>query len=141
MNIKIGDFGISKILNATGEQCKTMMGTPFYLAPEIVNEELYTTKADIWSLGCLIYEICALEKPFEAKGGILKLMDMIKNAEIKPISSYYSQDLRKLVSKMMTRDQSIRPNTTQLLKDPLLVDLMIKSSSSMSLKNEYMKNL
>lgn len=38
MNIKIGDFGISKILNATGEQSKTMTGTPFYLAPEIVNE-------------------------------------------------------------------------------------------------------
>lgn len=61
-------------------------------------------------------------------------MDVIKNGEIKPIPSYYSQDLKKLVNKMMTRDQLSRPNTSQLLKDPLLMDLMIKSSSSMSLK-------
>lgn len=61
-------------------------------------------------------------------------MDVIKNGEIKSIPSSYSQDLRKLVSKMMTRDQSSRPNTSQLLKDPLLMDLMIKSSASMSLK-------
>lgn len=61
-------------------------------------------------------------------------MDVIKNGEIKSIPSHYSQGLKKLVSKMMTRDQSVRPNTTQLLKDPLLVDLMIKSSSNMPLK-------
>ncbi len=42
---------------------------------------------------------------------------------------------------MMTRDQTKRPNTTQLLKDPILVDLMIRSSSSMSLRNEYTKNI
>jgi NIMA (never in mitosis gene a)-related kinase len=38
MNIKIGDFGISKILASTGQQCSTMTGTPFYLSPEIINE-------------------------------------------------------------------------------------------------------
>lgn len=82
----------------------------------------------------MIHEICSLEKPFESKGGILRLMDVIKNGEIKSIPSFYSQDLRKLVDKMLTRDQSSRPNTSQLLKDPLLMDLMIKSSSSLSLK-------
>lgn len=62
MNIKIGDFGISKILATTSEQCKTMIGrilinigTPYYLAPEICSQDKYTTKADIWSLGCVIY--------------------------------------------------------------------------------------
>ena len=55
LNIKIGDFGISKILNATGDHCKTMVGTPYYMAPEICAEDKYTTKADIWSLGCVIY--------------------------------------------------------------------------------------
>lgn len=61
-------------------------------------------------------------------------MEFIKVAEIKEIPKIYSEDLRKLVMKMMTRDQSKRLNTTQLLKDPVLVDLMIKNSSSMSLK-------
>ncbi len=68
-------------------------------------------------------------------------MEVIRVGEIKPIPKMYSEDLRKLVQKMMTRDQTKRPNTTQLLKDPILVDLMIKSSSSMSLRHEYTKNI
>jgi serine/threonine protein kinase len=61
-------------------------------------------------------------------------MNLIKVSEIQEIPKIYSEDLKKLVMKMMTRDSSKRPNTTQLLKDPVLVDLMIKNSSSMSLK-------
>ncbi len=55
LNIKIGDFGVSKILNSTGEHCKSIQGTPYYLAPEICADEKYTSKVDIWSLGCVIY--------------------------------------------------------------------------------------
>ena len=111
-----------------------MVGTPYYMAPEICAEDKYTTKADIWSLGCVIYQICALERPIQAKGGIFQLIEEIKFGKIKEIPEIYSNDLRKLVLKMMTRDQAKRPNTAQLLKDPLLVDLMIKNSSSMSLR-------
>ena len=68
-------------------------------------------------------------------------MNLIKTSEIKEIPKIYSDDLRKLVMKMMTRDQTKRPNTTQLLKDPVLVDLMIKNSSSISLKKEYSKEI
>ncbi len=66
---------------------------------------------------------------------------MIKGSEVKEIPKIYSEDLRKLVMKMLTRDQNKRPSTTQLLKDPVLVDLMIKNSSSVSLKQAYSKDL
>ena len=74
MNLKVGDFGISKLLEHT-EQAKTVIGTPFYLPPEICNQEKYTNKADIWSLGCVLYEVCCLTKPFNATKGIFNLIE------------------------------------------------------------------
>lgn len=103
MNLKVGDFGISKLLDYTAQNCKTSAGTPSYMAPEMVDSEDYSFKADIWSLGCVIYEICTLERLFPVKDaqdkpiGLLKMMDMIKHKEIKAIPSIYSEDLRKLV--------------------------------------------
>ncbi|MCB0370499.1 MAG: protein kinase, partial [Bdellovibrionales bacterium] len=55
MNLKVGDFGISKLLDFTAQNCKTTTGTPAYMAPEIVDSIDYSIKADIWSLGCVIY--------------------------------------------------------------------------------------
>ena len=59
MNLKIGDFGVSKLMEGT-ENCDTMAGTPFYFSPELSKNEKYTNKTDIWSLGCVIFEICTL---------------------------------------------------------------------------------
>lgn len=59
MNLKIGDFGVSKLLEGT-ENCKTTAGTPMYFSPELIKGEPYSKKTDIWSLGCVIYEICTL---------------------------------------------------------------------------------
>ncbi len=63
--IKLGDFGISKLLESTGDFAKTSLGTPYYLSPEICSGKEYNTKTDVWMLGCLLYELCALRKPFE----------------------------------------------------------------------------
>ena len=64
--IKVGDFGISKILERNDGLASTTIGTPYYLAPEVINGEPYGLKADVWSLGVLLYEMMALRKPFEA---------------------------------------------------------------------------
>lgn len=64
-HIKLGDFGISKILNCPGDFAKTSLGTPYYLSPEICSGCKYNLKSDIWMLGCLLYELCTLQKPFE----------------------------------------------------------------------------
>ncbi|CAE6499283.1 unnamed protein product [Rhizoctonia solani] len=56
--VKLGDFGLAKQIGyATFTQ--TYVGTPYYMSPELINEKQYDTKSDIWSLGCLIYELCA----------------------------------------------------------------------------------
>ena len=64
--IKIGDLGIAKELNQTANMANTVVGTPYYLSPELCEEKPYNNKSDIWSLGCVLYELCTLKHPFEA---------------------------------------------------------------------------
>lgn len=69
-NIKMADFGLAKELNSQSMLAKTNVGTPFYMAPEIVNEKDYDEKSDIWSLGCLLYELASLKPPFDAANAV-----------------------------------------------------------------------
>ena len=62
--LKIGDFGISKSLSETFDMASTMCGTPVYIAPEVFRGEPYDNKADIWSLGCILYELATLKLAF-----------------------------------------------------------------------------
>ena len=64
-DIKIGDFGISKMLENTFDMAKTATGTPYYLSPEVCLGQKYDHKSDLWMLGCILYELCALRRPFE----------------------------------------------------------------------------
>lgn len=63
--VKIGDFGISKVLENTSDFAKTSLGTPFYLSPEICMGQKYDYKSDAWMIGCILYELCTLHRPFE----------------------------------------------------------------------------
>ena len=59
--VKLGDFGISKELNGTLDAATTVIGTPYYMSPEVYQNQPYTFKADIWALGCLLYELCTFQ--------------------------------------------------------------------------------
>jgi NIMA (never in mitosis gene a)-related kinase 1/4/5 len=63
--VKLADFNISKIVK--NNMTKTRIGTPFYASPEIWNSNPYNYKADMWSLGCILYEMCCLKTPFQGK--------------------------------------------------------------------------
>ena len=65
--VKLGDFGIARVLSNTKSKAKSVVGTPYYLSPEIINADEYSFKSDIWSLGVLFYEIAALEPPFNGR--------------------------------------------------------------------------
>ena len=71
--VKLGDFGISKILEKTQDKAMTLVGTPYYLSPELIQKKPYSFDADIWSLGVLLYEMCCLKPPFDADslGGLV----------------------------------------------------------------------
>jgi len=63
--IKIGDLGISKILQ-TNAKANTYIGTPYYLSPEVCEVKPYNSKSDIGALGCILYELWTFRKPFNA---------------------------------------------------------------------------
>ena len=112
--VKIGDFGVSKCVNNTDSLCETKVGTPYYLSPEIWNNEPYGNKTDIWSLGCILYELCALRKPFLA-ANLNQLLVAVFSGKVDPISQRYSQDLRDLVMSMLNQNPDLRPSADQIL--------------------------
>ncbi|PRW58940.1 serine threonine- kinase Nek1 isoform X5 [Chlorella sorokiniana] len=62
--LKLGDFGIAKIMAPGKSHAKTMVGTPYYFAPELVEDKPYSKKADVWAAGCVLYELATLQRPF-----------------------------------------------------------------------------
>ena len=64
--VRIGDFGVAKMLNPQKSFANTIIGTPYYLSPELCEEKPYNEKNDVWALGCLLYEMCKQTQPFKS---------------------------------------------------------------------------
>ena len=111
---KLGDFGVSKVLSGTTQLAQTAVGTPYYLSPEICENKAYDNKSDIWSLGCVLYELCTLQHPFE--GASLKLLIVkILRGNYAPVSSRYSRAIRDVIAQMLQRDPARRPSVNEIL--------------------------
>jgi serine/threonine protein kinase len=57
---KLGDFGLARVMNHESQFAFTTVGTPYYMSPEQLHDQKYNELSDIWSLGCIVYELCAL---------------------------------------------------------------------------------
>lgn len=102
-NVKIGDFGLSRMMGDESVYAYTHVGTPYYMSPEQISDQKYNDKSDIWSAGCVIYELAALRAPFEATNQI-QLAMKIKSGKIERIPSQYSDELFKVIQLMMHLD-------------------------------------
>jgi NIMA (never in mitosis gene a)-related kinase len=112
-NIKIGDFGIAKVLEGSLEHAQTIIGTPYYMSPELMENKPYSFKSDVWSVGCIIYELCALDYPFKGSN-IIELMGKILNSEPESIPKNYSEHLQELISFVLQKEPANRPTIEQL---------------------------
>ncbi|KIR29347.1 NEK protein kinase [Cryptococcus deuterogattii LA55] len=113
--VKLGDFGLSKEMGAASFT-STYVGTPLYMPPEILAENRYDTKSDIWSLGCVVYEMCALHSPFSAAQTQPELITMVKSGKIPSLPARYSPALRSAIKAMLTLNPTKRPSTKDLLE-------------------------
>ena len=95
----------------------TYVGTPFYMSPEICAAERYTLHSDIWSLGCVIYELCAKTPPFNAKTHF-NLIQKIKEGRVDPLPSVYSPELSNVIKSCLNVNPLRRPDTAALLNVP-----------------------
>ena len=117
---KLGDFGIARVLTATREMASSVVGTPYALAPEVCESKAYSYAADVWALGCVLYEMCSLRRPFEAEN-LLGLVWKIVHCQPREITECgYSDELRRLVSAMLHKDSSKRPSIKEILMLPFI---------------------
>jgi serine/threonine protein kinase len=135
-SVKLGDFGLSKILQSH-DFASTYVGTPYYMSPEICRAERYSLYSDIWSLGCLLYELCAKEPPFNARSHA-ELFSKIKLGRVSPIPPVYSAELQKVISNCLQTNPNNRPDTVQLLNLPV-VKLMRKEQEVVTLGKQLKK--
>ncbi|XP_019524408.1 PREDICTED: serine/threonine-protein kinase Nek3 isoform X1 [Hipposideros armiger] len=121
--VKLGDFGSARLLSNPMAFACTYVGTPYYVPPEIWENTPYNNKSDIWSLGCILYELCTLKHPFQAnswKSLILKICQ----GSMSPLPSHYSYELQHLIKQMFKRNPSHRPSATTLLSRGILARLI-----------------
>jgi len=115
--VKLGDLNVSKV--AKTNLVYTQTGTPYYASPEVWRDQPYDFKSDIWSLGCLLYELCALNPPFRAHD-MEALYKKVQKGVFERIPSQYSADLHTLISACLQVSPQMRPSCNKLLNHPLL---------------------
>ncbi|RHY10409.1 hypothetical protein DYB36_001268 [Aphanomyces astaci] len=118
--VKLGDFGISKALSGD-DLAMTSVGTPESMSPEICRGERYGKKSDIWSLGCVLYEMTMLKRPFEAQS-LPEMFTKICHGEYEPVPAHaaFSKELRLLVQLMLQQDPSKRPSIEDICRFPFV---------------------
>ena len=121
LTVKIGDFGIAKILNSTSSYAHTFIGTPYYISPELCKDQPYNDKSDVWSLGCVLYELCTLNHPFEG-GTQVEIYEKIMTQKFKAISNEYSPELKRMVDLLLEKDEKKRPKMKDILKMKCVID-------------------
>jgi NIMA (never in mitosis gene a)-related kinase len=115
--VKLGDMNVSKVVEK--DFTKTRVGTPLYFSPEIWNGRSYDYKTDVWSLGCLLYEMAALTYPFNGNS-MNDLRFCASKGRYAPIPSMYSKDLNEIIRQCLQVDDSKRPTVTKLLDSPII---------------------
>ena len=131
--VKIGDLGVAKIL-LKNSFAKTLIGTPYYLSPEICQEKPYNDKSDVWALGCILYELCTFKHPFDAKSQGALILKIMNNTP-ENINNTYSKDLCNLIHLLLEKESEKRPSC----KDILNLDFIVNKIKKLGLFN-YIKN-
>lgn len=91
------------------------------MSPELVTNERYSFKSDIWSVGCILFELATFQRPFVGET-IYEIFDSIVKDEIPSITHLYSKELNKLLKRILVKSQKERPSAEELLCEPLIVN-------------------
>ena len=132
---KLGDLNVSKI-SFRGLGC-TQTGTPYYASPEVWKDNPYDLKSDIWSLGCLCYELLMLKTPFRAES-MEALYRKVMKGKYPEINKKYSNKFDNVISYMLQLKPENRPNTQQILNMPEIQQKIIELNIY-PLENEEIK--
>ena len=114
---KLGDLNVSKV--AKRGLGYTQTGTPYYASPEVWKDLPYDNKSDIWSLGCVLYEMITLHPPFRAKN-MKELYKKVLSGEVSKLPSRFSNDLYEIVLLLIQVNSNNRPTCNDILNHELV---------------------
>uniref|UniRef100_A0A8D0BTY7 Serine/threonine-protein kinase Nek11 n=1 Tax=Salvator merianae TaxID=96440 RepID=A0A8D0BTY7_SALMN len=140
--LKIGDFGVSRLLMGSCDLATTFTGTPFYMSPEALQHQGYDTKSDIWSLGCILYEMCCLDHAFTGHN-FLSIVLKIVEGETPSLSHTYPSELNAVLHSMLSKDPSLRPSAAEILRIEYIdnqIQNMKYKFTTMSMKNQVLNS-
>ncbi|ELW48273.1 Serine/threonine-protein kinase Nek11 [Tupaia chinensis] len=150
--LKIGDFGVSRLLMGPCDLATTLTGTPHYLSPEALKHQGYDTKSDIWSLACVLFEMCCLTQAFTGSS-FLSIVLKIMEGDTPSLPERYPRELNAIMERyrdvqqgaqcsgrtgkpapsdpcsMLNKSPSLRPSATEILKVPY-INAQLQDSSN-----------
>jgi len=135
-SVQMGDLNVAKVVNGLAH---TQTGTPYYASPEVWRDSPYDSKSDIWSLGCVIYELCALEPAFKSKD-MKELFNKVVKGKYSEIPSIYSADLSTAIRSMLQVKSVLRPSCEKILESPL-VKRNVQIEDDNSLDSDLMQTI
>ncbi|XP_014836686.1 PREDICTED: serine/threonine-protein kinase Nek3 isoform X1 [Poecilia mexicana] len=113
-SVKLGDFGSACVLNSSKAYAQAYVGTPYYVAPEIWDNKPYNNKSDVWSLGCVLYELCTLQHPFQASSWKSLILKVCRGA-YPPLPNHLPYELHYLIKHMFKTNPKDRPSVRTIL--------------------------
>eukprot|EP00039_Didymoeca_costata_P031094 m.33083 g.33083 ORF g.33083 m.33083 type:complete len:701 (+) comp8486_c0_seq2:328-2430(+) len=117
--VKLGDFGIARVLLSSVDHAQTLAGTPYYMSPESLSGMGYNDKSDMWALGCVVYELCLRRLAFDGDN-LLGLTYKICEGEMPVIPERYTKQLREIACSLLVRNPAQRPSAERLLQHPFI---------------------
>ena len=113
---KVADLGLGRQFGENTIAVDAKVGTPYYVSPEVVKGDPYDWSSDVWSLGCLLYELCTLRSPFEMQGANLHaVFRRITDSSWEPLPGHrFSNPLVSLVREMMDPNPRARPSSNEV---------------------------
>ena len=117
-DVMVGDLGVARAMSDNTDFCRTRLGTPYYLSPELCEDKPYNEKSDVWALGVVLYEMCMAVHPFTAENEGALIRKIMRGVYV-PISGY-SVQMADMVKTCLTYDYRRRPDTNVLLRHPTI---------------------
>ncbi|XP_060060502.1 serine/threonine-protein kinase Nek4 isoform X1 [Erinaceus europaeus] len=135
--IKVGDLGIARVLESHCDMASTLIGTPYYMSPELFSNKPYNYKSDVWALGCCVYEMATLKHAFNAKD-MNSLVYRIIEGKLPPMPKDYSPELAELIRSMLSKRPEERPSVRSILRQPYIkrqISLFLEATKAKTCKN------
>ncbi|XP_012686385.2 serine/threonine-protein kinase Nek3 isoform X2 [Clupea harengus] len=123
--VKLGDFGSACVLSSAQGYAQTYVGTPYYVSPEIWDNKPYNNKSDVWSLGCVLYELCTLRHPFQAQSWKSLILRVCRGA-YDPLPKHLPYELHYLIKHMFKTNPRDRPSIQTILTSHRISRLLQK---------------